>query len=124
MPPAPQLLLGAGGFSGGALFSALAQWACERPAVPLPVLSGPYTCSCEPCNSCCSELNWSSVFAFISAEALELGPGYWGLILLGLLLGCIWLGGGLRVQVVIAPDGAPDAQGPSRVQAIARALRP
>eukprot|EP00974_Lingulodinium_polyedra_P035615 3417020-Lingulodinium_polyedra.AAC.1 len=54
MPSDPLLLTGAGGFSGGALLSALAHWAFRRPAAASLAPAGPHH-GCEPCNSCCQE---------------------------------------------------------------------
>ena len=78
----------------------------------------------EPCDSCCTGPNWDSVSAFVTAEALQLGLGTWLLIALGLVPSCAWAGVGLRLQVVITPDGVAELQGAGRVRAVARALRP
>ena len=125
--------LGAGGFSGGAVIAALARWALQtasepRRAIPAPIAAG----SCEstqqlPCDSCCPELNWGSVLAFLYGEALRLSadPGA-GLVLLVLALLVAALRG-IRAQLSVAGEPAPAGHarrdgGARRVRGIAAAI--
>ena len=136
-PGSTTLAAGAGGFSSVIAIATLSRWALQPADThrALPVHSA--AASCDPCdsccgasslcNSCCPELSWGSVLAFLYGEALRRSvdplAGF-AVLVFALLYAVVY---GVRVQLLLPGEEAPGwprrrDDGSRRVRAIARAL--